>query len=53
MEPKEEYVILENPNDIILEPRLDIDSVVESSDEILDEEFPEEMIELHTSFGRK
>ena len=49
IEPKEEYVIPENPNDVILEPRLGINNVVESSDEILDEEFPEEMIELRTS----
>ena len=44
-EPEEEFVLPENPNDIVLEPRFDIDSVVELNSHILDEEDGEESIE--------
>ena len=44
-EPEEEFVLPEDPNDIALEPRFDIDSVVESNSYISDEEDGEESIE--------
>ena len=44
-EPEEEFILPENPNNIMLEPRIDIDSIVESNNYVSDEENGEESIE--------
>ena len=44
-EPKEEFILPEDPNDVVLEPRIDINSVVESNSYVSDEEDGVESIE--------
>lgn len=44
-EPEEEFVFPEDPNVIVLDPRIDMNSIVGSNDYVSDGEFEEDMVE--------